>query len=95
MRSYHLLQVRSSSKHRNIYEFKHLRKKERISKLVHENKKQLNKERAMERYDAHWFLECLLLRIHSSHVYNHFRENKILPLPHPTTLGRMLTSMEC
>lgn len=47
------------------------------------------------RYDAEWLLECLMLRIKSSGVYNHLREIKMLPLPHPTTLGRMLSSMSC
>lgn len=47
------------------------------------------------RYDAEWLLECLMLRIKSSGVYNHLREIKMLPLPHPTTLGRMLSSISC
>lgn len=47
------------------------------------------------RYDAEWLLECLLLRIKSSGVYNHLYNLKILALPHPDTLRRMLGGISC
>ena len=45
------------------------------------------------RYEAEWMLECLLLRIKSMATYDHLRNRKILPLPHPNTLRQVLCGM--
>lgn len=40
-------------------------------------------------------LECVLLRIKSPVAYKHLRENKILPLPHPKTIQKLLSGEVC
>lgn len=47
------------------------------------------------RYEAEWLLECLLIRIKSKTTYEHLRTKKLLPLPHPDTLQKMLSCMSC
>lgn len=47
------------------------------------------------RYDAAFLMECLLLRIRSKCAYSKILERKLLPLPSPTTIRRLLSSMVC
>ena len=47
------------------------------------------------RYDTEFLMECLLLRIRSKQAYMKIKERKLLPLPHPTTIRRLLSSMPC
>ena len=47
------------------------------------------------RYDADWLMECLLLKIKSPAAYKHIRQVGILPLPCPSTIKRLLSSMPC
>lgn len=47
------------------------------------------------KYDAGFLLQCLLLKMKSSTTYKHMRDNKILPLPSPSTIRRLLSSSDC
>ena len=47
------------------------------------------------RYDPAFLLECVLLRIKCKKGYTHLRENKILPLPDPSTIRKLLSCMPC
>lgn len=47
------------------------------------------------RYEADWILECLLLRIKDSSVYEHCRLRHLLTLPSKGTLRRLLSGMIC
>ncbi|KZR98537.1 Uncharacterized protein APZ42_005993, partial [Daphnia magna] len=47
------------------------------------------------RYEPGFLIECLLLRMKSSKAYHHLRANKILPLPGPSTLRRLISSSDC
>lgn len=47
------------------------------------------------RYEAGFLLESLLLRMKSPKAYRHLRDNKILPLPSPKTLRKLLSSSDC
>ena len=47
------------------------------------------------RYDPAFLLECVLLRIKSKAAYLHLKENKILPLPDPSTIRKLLSCMPC
>lgn len=40
------------------------------------------------RYTLDWVYSCILMKIKSTKLYNHMRENNILPLPSPSTLSR-------
>jgi hypothetical protein len=42
------------------------------------------------RYSSNWLLECMLLKLKSPSAYHHLRIQKILPLPHPRTIGKLL-----
>ena len=47
------------------------------------------------RYEPGWLIECLLLMMKSPKAYHHILENKILPLPSPSTIRRLLSSSDC
>jgi len=47
------------------------------------------------RYESGWLLQCLLLKIKSPKAYRHLRSNNILPLPHPSTLQRLIAGIPC
>lgn len=47
------------------------------------------------RYDTGFLMECLLLRIRSKEAYLKILERKLLPLPHPSTIRRLLSCMPC
>ena len=47
------------------------------------------------RYEADWLLHCLLIRIKSPQMYCHLRELKMLPLPHPDTLQKLIRAVPC
>lgn len=47
------------------------------------------------RYDPLFLLECVLIRIKSKATYTHLRDNKILPLPDPSTIRKLLSCMPC
>jgi len=49
----------------------------------------------MYSYTTEWLLECTLLRIKSPSAYKHLRESKLLPLPHPKTIQRLLLGSPC
>jgi len=40
-------------------------------------------------------MECLLLRIKPPRAYKHLRVDNLLPLPCPTTVRRLISSMPC
>jgi len=47
------------------------------------------------RYESSWLLQCMLLKIKSPKAYTHLRNNQMLPLPHPSTLQRLIQGMPC
>lgn len=47
------------------------------------------------RYEPGFLIEALLLRMKSPKAYRHLRDNDILPLPHPSTLRKLLSSSDC
>jgi len=49
----------------------------------------------MFRYEADWLLQCLLLKIKSPNAYRYLRDNEYLPLPHPSTLQKLIRGMPC
>ncbi|KZR98646.1 Uncharacterized protein APZ42_005837 [Daphnia magna] len=44
------------------------------------------------RYGPGFLLECLLLKMKSTSEYKHLRNRSILPLPHPNTIRKLLSS---
>lgn len=53
------------------------------------------KDKRGMRYEAEFLMECLLLRIRSKAAYQKILERKLLPLPSPSTLRRLLSSLPC
>lgn len=47
------------------------------------------------RYDDGFLMQCMLLKMKSNAAYNHLRNRKILPLPHPDRIRTMLSSTSC
>ena len=47
------------------------------------------------RYEAEFMLECLLLHIKSPTAYDHLRSSKMLPLPDPDYVRRLLGGLAC
>ncbi len=47
------------------------------------------------RYESEYILECLLLNIKSQSAYNHLRSSKLLPLPDPNHLRRLMRGVSC
>lgn len=45
------------------------------------------------RYNIQWVYECLLMRVRSKSLYNHLRDNNLLPLPHVDTLHAYIKRM--
>ena len=45
------------------------------------------------RYESNWLLHCLLLHIKSPKAYKHLRDTELMPLPHPSTLRRVLSGL--
>lgn len=43
------------------------------------------------RYTKMWILECIMMKMKSSRLYDHIRDNKILALPSKTTLKRYMS----
>lgn len=55
----------------------------------------LNKGKHGMRYEAEFMLECLLLHIKSPTAYDHLRSSKMLPLPDPDHVRRLLGGLAC
>lgn len=47
------------------------------------------------RYEDVFLLEALMLKMKSNVAFKHFRNNKILPLPSPSTIGNLTSSSNC
>lgn len=47
------------------------------------------------RYEDVFLLEALMLKMKSNATFKHFRNNKILPLPSPSTIGNLTSSSNC
>lgn len=47
------------------------------------------------RYEAEFILECLMLHVKSPAAYRHLRSTKLLPLPDPSHLRRLMRGMSC
>ncbi|CAG7818886.1 unnamed protein product, partial [Allacma fusca] len=47
------------------------------------------------RYESDWLLQCLLLRIQSPKAYNYLRGIEMLPLPHPSSIRKLISAMTC
>jgi len=47
------------------------------------------------RYSTEWLLESTLLKIKSPAAYKHLRDSKLLPLPHPSTIQRLISGSPC
>lgn len=47
------------------------------------------------RYDPIFMMECLLLKMKSNEAYHLIQKNKLLPLPHPSTIRRYISSSDC
>ena len=46
------------------------------------------------RYEDGFLIQCLLLKMKSSQAYVHLRNRRVLPLPHPSTIHRLLSSSQ-
>lgn len=47
------------------------------------------------RYEAVFLLEALMLKMKSNAAFKHLRKNKILPLPAPSTIRKLISSSNC
>ncbi|KAK4027605.1 hypothetical protein OUZ56_016653 [Daphnia magna] len=47
------------------------------------------------RYEAVYLLEALMLKMKSNAAFKHLRNNKILPLPSPSTIRKLISSSNC
>ncbi|CAG7731494.1 unnamed protein product, partial [Allacma fusca] len=47
------------------------------------------------RYESDWLLNALLLKIKSPKGYRFLRENKLLPLPHESSLKQLIAGLPC
>lgn len=47
------------------------------------------------RYEASFLLEALMLKMKNNAAYKHLRNNKMLPLPAPSTIRKLISSSDC
>ena len=47
------------------------------------------------RFEAEWLLECMMLRIKSPRAYETLKSSGLIPLPHRSTLQRLISGMSC
>lgn len=47
------------------------------------------------RYEAVYLLEALMLKMKRNAAFKHLRNNKILPLPSPSTIRKLISSSNC
>jgi len=57
--------------------------------------KSINLNSHVFRYQCDWLLQCLLLKIKSPKAYRFLRENGVLPLPHESSLQRLVRGLPC